>query len=178
MNTKKEFRRFTVFNHEDEEAYLRQMHNKGWKFVKVTGFGMYHFKACQPEDVVYQLDYNKEGSAHKDEYIRMFADCGWDYLMEYAEFSYFRKPAAQMNGEETIFCDDESRLEMMNRIYKGRFLPLLTVFTPILIVQFVLNLLNGHYGLAIMFAVIMVIYAIAFGFFAVKYHNFKSKLGK
>ena len=108
----------------------------------------------------------------------MFADCGWDYLQEYAEFSYFRKSAALMNGEETIFCDDESRLEMMDRVYKGRLQPVLILFSAILVPQFILNLVNGHYGLAIMFAVIMLIYAIAFGIFAVKYHNFKSKLGK
>ena len=178
METKKEFHWFTIFNHEDEEAYLRRMHNKGWKFVKVTGFGMYHFEACQPEDVVYQLDYNKEGSDHKTEYIQMFADCGWDYLQEYASYSYFRKSAALMNGEETIFCDDESRLEMMDRVYKGRLQPVLILFSAILVPQFILNLVNGFYGVAIMDAVILLIYVIVFVIFGVKYHNFKSKLGK
>lgn len=27
----------------------------------------YHFEKCLPQDVVYQLDYNKDGLAHKDE---------------------------------------------------------------------------------------------------------------
>ena len=35
---------------------------------------------------------------------------------------YFRKPVSQMQGKmEEIFCDDESRLEMMRRMFLGRY---------------------------------------------------------
>ena len=44
MKTKKEFRYFTIFNHEKEEEYLRKQHQHGWKFIRVTGLGMYHFE--------------------------------------------------------------------------------------------------------------------------------------
>ena len=54
---------------------LRTQHKDGWKFVKVTGIGIYHFEQCQPEDVIYQLDYNQEGLKNKQEYVQMFADC-------------------------------------------------------------------------------------------------------
>ena len=93
MKTKKEIRFFTIFQYEEEQEYLREQHNHGWKFVKVNGLSMYHFEECQPEDVIYQLDYNQEGSAHKEEYIKMFEDCGWDYIQEYVGYSYFRKSA-------------------------------------------------------------------------------------
>ena len=56
MKTKKEIRYFTIFQYEKEQEYLREQHKHGWKFVKVNGFGMYHFEECQPEDVIYQLD--------------------------------------------------------------------------------------------------------------------------
>ena len=71
METKKQFKFFTIFEHEKEQDYLREMNKNGWKFVKVSGFGTYHFEKCTPEDVVYQLDYNKEGLEHKEEYIQM-----------------------------------------------------------------------------------------------------------
>ena len=74
MKTKKQFRYFTIFEYEKEQGYLRYMHQNGWKFVKVNGLGIYHFEKCAPEDVTYQLDYNQEGLAHKDEYIQMFAE--------------------------------------------------------------------------------------------------------
>ena len=60
MSKKREFRYFTINNHKKEEEYLRRMHNSGWRFVKVTGLGVYHFESCTPEDVVYQLDYAAE----------------------------------------------------------------------------------------------------------------------
>ena len=50
METKKQFKWFTIFEYEKEQEYLQQMHRSGWKFVKVTGFGMYHFKKCSPQD--------------------------------------------------------------------------------------------------------------------------------
>ena len=30
--------------------------------------------------MIYQIDYNKDGIAHKDEYVKIFSDCGWEYL--------------------------------------------------------------------------------------------------
>lgn len=173
METKKEFKIFTIANHKEEEQYLRQQHNAGWRFVKVTGIGTYHFEKCQPEDVVYQLDYNQEASSDKSEYIRMFADCGWDYIQEFFGYSYFRKRAADMNGEEEIFCDDASRLAMMERVYKGRLVPLLVVFFAVLLPQFVSNLSSGNYGVAMFLGVVLSLYVVIFVYFAVRYHQQK-----
>ena len=128
MEMKKEWKYFTIFNHEKEEEYLRDRHRVGWKFVKVTSIGFYHFEKCHPEDVVYQLDYNKDGLKNKQDYIQMFEDCGWEYIQDYVTYSYFRKPVSVMNGNEEIFCDETSRLAMMERVYQGRLLPLLIIF--------------------------------------------------
>lgn len=76
METKTVFKYFTIVNHEKEEEYLRSMHKDGWKLKKVSGFCMYHFEKCEPEDVIYRLDYNREGIRHKSEYTKMFEDCG------------------------------------------------------------------------------------------------------
>lgn len=132
-NTKTEFRFFTVFEWEKEQKYLQRQHKKGWRFVKVNFIGLYHFEKCEPEDVVYQLDYNQEGIAHKEEYVRMFCDCGWEYLQDYVGYSYFRKTVTDMNGSEEIFCDANSRLDMMKRVLKGRMLPLLSIFFLIIL---------------------------------------------
>ena len=175
MNTKKEFRWFSIFEYEKEQEYLREQHKNGWKFINVTGLGMYHFEECQPEDVVYQLDYNQEGSAHKDEYIKMFADCGWEYIQEYAGYSYFRKSVADMDAEEEIFCDDDSRLAMMDRVYKGRLIPLLVIFSACLLPQFILNYANGHYLLAAVMGGVLLVYVVLFGYCAVRYYRKKNK---
>ena len=183
MEIRKEHKYFTIVEHEKEQDYLREKQKSGWKFVKVTGLGTYHFEKCEPEDVIYQLDYNQDGLAHKEEYIQMFRDCGWEYLQDFFGYSYFRKPAAKMSGnEEVIFCDDNSRLEMMERVFKGRVVPLLIVFACILVPQFLMNMFGTHNdfnnALAVLFGVLIVLYAVIFATWTAKYLQYKKNVEK
>ena len=171
METKKQYKWFSIFEYEKEQEYLRAMHKNGWKFLKVSGLGIYRFEKCEPQDVVYQLDYNKDGLEHRDEYIKMFADCGWEHLQDYAGYSYFRKAAEDMQGVEEIFCDKESRLMMMNRVLKGRMIPVLILFFCIVLPQLLLQsfVYKSVFGAAI-YAVITVIYIYVFAW---SFHNYK-----
>ena len=171
---KKEFKYFSIFNHESEEEYLRSQHQHGWEFVKVTGIGMYHFQECEPEDVIYQLDYNQDTN-NKEEYIQMFVDCGWEYIQDYAGYSYFRKPVAEMNAEEEIFCDDDSQLAMLERVYKGRLVPLLVIFSACLLPQFILHSANGRYFLAVPMGGLLAVYAVFFAYCAAHYYRKKHR---
>ena len=173
MKTKKEFKYFTIFNHEKEEEYLREMHKKGWKFVRVSGLGTYHFEECEPCDVVYQLDYNPQSKESRSEYLQMFSDCGWEYIQDFVGYSYFRKLASEMNGEESIFNDADSRVAMKERVYKGRVLPLLVIFFACLMPQFIINLSNGNYTVATFMGGILAVYVIFFIAFAVNYNKTK-----
>ena len=136
---KTEFRFFTVAEWEKEEAYLSRRHREGWRFTGIRLLGLYGFERCEPQEVAYRLDYNPEGRAHREEYVQMFRDCGWEYVQDYVGYSYFRKPAPASERDAEIFCDDASRLEMMERVLKGRMLPLmailLLVIVPVLIVE-------------------------------------------
>ena len=175
-NERKQFKYFSIFEYEKEEKYLREMHKSGWKFIKVTGFGKYHFEKCTPEDVVYQLDYNQEGIKNKDEYLQMFSDCGWEHLQEYAGYSYFRKSASEMQGDEGIFCDEESKLRMMERVLRGRMTPLVIIFFCFLLPQLCMNTASGNYGLAAFMGGIMAVYLAVFLISARGY--FKMKNGR
>ena len=170
----KESRFFSIFKHKEEEKYLREMHRSGWKFTRVSGFGTYHFEKCEPEDVVYQLDYNPETKKTLGGYIQLFADCGWEYIQQYSGYSYFRKPASEMNGEETIFCDESSRIAMMERVYKGRLIPLLVIFSVCLLPQFIINLTSGRYAVAAIIGCILAMYCVMFGYCAVSYYRKKN----
>lgn len=179
MAKKKEVKFFNIMQYEEEAEYLRNMHKAGWKFVKMTGLGMYHFESCEPEDVVYQLDYNQEGIKEKAEYVQMFADCGWEYLQDAFGYSYFRKPADQMQGEESIFCDDASRLEMMNRVFKGRLIPLIVVFCCCILPQFLNSFFVYHAPFITgLLGFVFAIYVVIFGKFAYQYQQFKRNLKK
>ena len=174
METKKQFRIFTIFEYEKEQDYLREMHKSGWKFVRLCGFGMYYFEKCTPEDVVYQLDYNAEGLNNKDEYLKMFTDCGWEYLQDYVGYSYFRKPVSENGETEEIFCDEESRMQMMERVIKGRMLPLLILFLGILLPQFITNIFtHQNFYIAALLGVVILLYAVIFATCAIKYIQYK-----
>lgn len=175
MADRKEIKFFNIMQYEEEAAYLRQMHKKGWKFVKMTGLGMYHFESCEPEDVIYQLDYNQEGRQNKDEYVQMFADCGWEYLQDAFGYSYFRKPAAETDGDKSIFCDDDSRKEMMKRVFKGRVWPLLIIYPMLL-----LNLFYGFWiydvpTLTFGIGALVALYTVIFIRFATQYYKYMTR---
>ena len=125
------------------------------------------------------LDYNQDGSAHKDEYIQMFEDCGWEYMQEYAGYSYFRKSEKEMDTKESIFCDDSSRLQMMERVFRGRLLPLGILFLCCILPQFIFQTGVFHnYALAGLFGAITGLYVCVFVLYGVHYFRFKSKMKK
>lgn len=181
MSTVKKIRFFSVTQYEQEAEWLRKMHNQGLKYVSLAIPGIYTFETCEPEDVVYQLDYNKEGLENKEEYIQMYADCGWEYLGDVMGYSYFRKPSAEMDGEETIFCDDESRLEMIDRVWKGRGLALLLLFFAVVIPNTTSALSRYAAGedvltLVIIWAILAVAYLWILISFALYYRKLKNRI--
>ncbi len=181
METKREIRIFTITEYDKEERYLQKRHAQGWRFVKATGYGVYHFEACEPEGVVYQLDYNQEGIADKGEYIQMFADCGWEHVTDYVGYSYFRKPISEMSGEEEIFNDDNSKLEMLRRIFKGRMIPLFIAFFLYLLLQFVLpTFFRGALIMAIITWMrgLLIVYMVVAIHFCIKYLAYRRRIRK
>lgn len=174
---KREFKIFTIMEYEQEQEYLREKHNEGWKFIKVNFPGFYYFEKCEPEDVIYQLDYNQEGRSNRDTYVKMFADCGWEYVLDFARYSYFRKPVSEMNGsEESIFCDDASRLAMMERVFKGRMIPVMIIFCAILIPAFFSVLTSSgriDYSYAAVLLLPFIVWVPIFIRFSMKYRAYK-----
>ena len=151
---------FTIADWEKEAQYLSEQHRAGWKLERVSGLCVYHFVKCQPENVVYQLDYNPDRD--NEEYIQMFRDCGWEYLQDYVGYSYFRKAAARMNGDEQIFCDDASRLSMLSRIFRRRMIPLMVLFLLVLLPCTVINAMKGDVVNAVLIAGVLLLYLSVF----------------
>ena len=180
-DTKTAFRFFSITQWKKEQDYLRTQHQQGWKFVSVSLIGLYHFQRCEPEDIIYQLDYNPDGIAHREEYVQLFRDCGWEYLQDYTGYSYFRKPIAEMDGEEEIFCDDASRLDMMKRVFQGRMIPLFIIFFLLILP----NLYTQSRGsdpsdhvLTLIFSILLIVYMISFLHFWLQYREYRKAEGK
>lgn len=180
MNDRKTVLRFfTIPEWQKEQDFLRKQHKNGWKFTGVSSIGFYHFDKCEPEDVVYQLDYNPNGTAHKGEYIQMFHDCGWKYIQDYAGYSYFCKPVSEMNGEEEIFCENASRLDMMKRVFQGRVIPLIFFFFLLILPNIYLQ---AHFNrlinqiLLILFMGLFLLYLALFAWFGYQFWRYWKSL--
>lgn len=173
--TKTQLRFFTIFQWRQEEEYLRNMHKNGWEFVHVN-FVSYHFKKCEPKDVVYRLDYNKDSETNTDEYVQLFKDCGWEYIQNSYGYSYFRKDADSEKGNEDIFCDDESRFEMMKRVYNGRMIPLLIMFFLVIIPNIYVQ--KEHPVVFVFYLLLFAFYLIIFIAFAVDYWKYRRNIRK
>lgn len=181
-NIKTEIRFFSVPEWKKEENYLREQHKNGWEFIGLSALCFYHFQNCKPTDMVYQLDYNSDSISKNREYIQMFSDCGWEYLQNYAGYSYFRKAASEMDGtEEEIFCDDASRLDMMKRVFKGRMIPLVVLFFSVIIPQIIMqSLVNtpANRVLLICFCAMFGIYLGIFILFAIPFWKYYKSVHK
>lgn len=179
-NQKREFKIFTIVEYEQEQEYLRTQHKNGWKLVHLTFPGIYLFEACESEDVVYQLDYHKEGLGSQDSYVQMFKDCGWEYLFDFMGYSYVRKSVACMQGDEEIFCDENSRIDFITRVFKGRLVPLIFLFFLIIIPQTILQVSNlqsdpAHRTLFVVYLILFAIYLYIFIRFGLQYRKLKQR---
>ena len=172
MDIKRVWKWFAITEHEKEEKWLRKMHNNGWKFIKCNMIGLYTFEKCQPEDVIYRIDYSSDEIKDKVDYIKLFKDCGWYYVQDLMGFSYFRKAAINATENEEIFCDEESKFEMIKRIFRGRVIVLMPVLLCILLPNTLFSLSLGNYVRFGVLAAIDVLYLIILGSFAMKYYKF------
>lgn len=159
------FRFLTITDYEEEEMFLRQQHQEGWKFKKYWIPGFYFFDRCTPEDVVYRLDFDQAHKEDKSEYLQLYYDYGWEYLFDVNGFSYFRKPADTMQEEVDmeIFSDNESKLEMIRRIFRRRMIPLFLIFlcclVPQLLIQSINWLENGYAASRELTIIYMILFA-------------------
>ena len=137
MTTMTEFRWFWAWDDEKEEAWLREMAQKGWHFREVGFPGYYTFEKGEQRDDIYRLDFMIN---HKDkaDYLMLFADAGWEHAGQYGSWQYFRKTIQGGEAPE-IFTDNESKSKKYSRI-----ILILVVILPIYINS--LNILNRREG--------------------------------
>ena len=182
-NTKTLFRFFTLFEYEEEEAFLENQHKDGWKVTSYKLPGFYKFEKCEPEDVTYRIDFTNENGAKNPEYRQMFTDNGWEFLWSVNGFSIFRKTLADNTFQNNeIFSDNESKLQMLQKIHQRRLLPLITIFLCAVLPNFVKGL-YGEFGtspadniITALFGLMFVLYTYVFIKSFIKIKKLKEKL--
>lgn len=117
MESKIEKKNFGIAEFPEEEKWLEEQHKNGWRLIKTNGI-KYQFERCDADEWVYQLDFKENGVA-EEEYIQMFKDCGWEYVLQYGKWCYFRKKKED-DVDLSIFSDRFSKIDMYTRILKSR----------------------------------------------------------
>ena len=139
MEKKVVYRIATIADYDREALYLREMHAQGWKLKEVSYSNLvvavkYTFEKCQPEQVVYQLDFYPMKKSERASYLQLYKDCGWEHITNFNGFSYFRKAHSEIesDAEFEIYNDMAGKLDMVKRILIMRMLPILILFSALL----------------------------------------------
>ena len=126
-NTIRKIKWFWSWQDEQEEAWLRNMSQKGWHLSSIGLPCIYRFRAGEQRDYVYRLDYQTFPKKDKQEYQQLFRDAGWEHIGEMSAWQYFRKEVKEGETLE-IFTDVESKVTKYKRV-----LAFLAFFVVILI---------------------------------------------
>ena len=103
MNSKVQFRMFTIFDLDKVEDYLQEMHLKGWKF-KSNRFGFFYFEPCRPDDVIYRV-WNTSYLRKNEVDLQSMKDRGWEFVENYS-YTVFRKATRDVDSNDQSFMDN------------------------------------------------------------------------
>ena len=110
MNSKVQFRIFTIVDLDKEEEYLHEMHLKGWRY-RTNRFGFFYFEQCQPDDVIYHIYDSRFLKKYKHE-LQDFRNKGWE-LIGAGFCSIFRKSSSDLLPEDQVYISKGLRWEVM-----------------------------------------------------------------
>lgn len=119
---------FTISEYEEEEQWLRGMARSGWMLKSTIVPCFYFFERCEPQDIVFKLEFRSQSLGEDQEYFRMLEDFGWKYLLSCNRFRYFYKTAEADERSNELFSDNASKLAMVKKILISRMLPIAIIF--------------------------------------------------
>ncbi|VRH62183.1 Protein of uncharacterised function (DUF2812) [Streptococcus pneumoniae] len=110
MNSRVEFRIFTIVDLDKKEEYLHEMHLKGWRY-RTSRFGLFYFEQGQPDDVIYRIYDSRFLKEHKRE-LQDFRDRGWE-LIGAGSCSILRKSSSDLLPEDQAYMSKGLKWEVM-----------------------------------------------------------------
>ena len=164
MNSRVQFRIFTILDLDKEEEYLHEMHLKGWRY-KTSRFGLFYFDQCQSDDVIYRIYDSRFLKKYKHE-LQDFRNRGWE-LIETGFCSIFRKPASDLLSEDQVYMSKGLRWEVMR--YRLRSC------TATFLGGLVVCMSSFREDLSMSFFIIFVLYAFLISYLIYGYFRLKRK---
>lgn len=142
MNSRVEFRIFTIVDLDKEEEYLHEMHLKGWRY-RTSRFGLFYFEQGQPDDVIYRIYDSRFLKEHKRE-LQDFRNRGWE-LIGAVSCSILRKSSSDLLPEDQVYMAKglrwevmRSRLRSCTATFLGGFVVCMSLFKEELAMSFFL----------------------------------------
>ena len=113
---------YFLTDYEKEEQWLHDMRLQGWALASVPFPYFYTFEKADPKDVTYRLEF-RPGLQDREDYINPAGEYGWSCMKGPNSWLYFRKETSEQTEDNEIFTDDGSRMQMVKKTAKARFLP-------------------------------------------------------
>ncbi|VPT09317.1 Protein of uncharacterised function (DUF2812) [Streptococcus pneumoniae] len=164
MNSRVEFRIFTIVDLDKKEEYLHEMHLKGWRY-RTSRFGLFYFEQGQPDDVIYRIYDSRFLKEHKRE-LQDFRDRGWE-LIGAGSCSILRKSSFDLLPEDQVYMSKGLKWEVM----RSRLRSCTTTFLGGLVVCMSLF----REDLSMSFFLIFVLYAFLISYLIHGYFRLKRK---
>lgn len=164
MNSRVEFRIFTIVDLDKKEEYLHEMHLKGWRY-RTSRFGLFYFEQGQPDDVIYRIYDSRFLKEHKRE-LQDFRDRGWE-LIGAGSCSILRKSSSDLLPEDQVYMSKGLKWEVM----RSRLRSCIATFLGGLIVCMSLF----REDLSMSFFLIFVLYAFLISYLIHGYFRLKRK---
>ena len=164
MNSKVQFRIFTIVDLDKEEEYLHEMHLKGWRY-RTSRFGFFYFDQCQPDDIIYRIYDSRFLKKYKYE-LQYFRNRGWE-LIETGFCSILRKSSSDLLTEDQVYMSKDLRWEVM----RSRLRSCTATFSGGLVVC--MSLFREE--LSMSFLIIFVLYAFMISYLIYGYFRLKRK---
>ena len=164
MNSKVQFRIFSIVDLDKEEEFLHEMHLKGWRY-RTSRFGFFYFCQCQPDDVIYRIYDSRFLKKYKYE-LQDFGNRGWE-LIEAGSCSILRKSSSDLLPEDQVYMSKCLRWEVI--LYRLRSC------TATFLGGLVVCMSLFRENLSISFFIIFVLYALLISYLIYGYFRLKRK---
>ena len=164
MNSRVQFRIFTILDLDKKEEYLHEMHLEGWRY-RASRFGLFYFDQCQPDDVIYCIYDSRFLKKYKHE-LQDFRNRGWE-LIGAGSCSILRKPASAILSEDQVYMSKGLRWEVMRSRLRS--------CTATFLGGFVVCISLFKEELSMSFFIIFVLYAFLISYLIYGYFRLKRK---
>lgn len=79
---------------DQEEEWLNDMAKKGWAFQRTNGV-IYRFQRCEPEEFIYQIDFDEKKSKEGvGDYVAFRSSCGDQFVHQWKRKIYWKRETA------------------------------------------------------------------------------------